>query len=36
MMIKILQNKFQENNWRCKKNQKVYNNFKNEFKKFKK
>jgi len=36
MMIKILHNKFQENNWRFKKNQEVDNNFKKEFKKFKK
>jgi len=36
MMIKILQNKIVENIWRFKKNQEVYNNFKKEFKKFKK
>jgi len=35
-MIKILQNKFQENIWRFKKDEEVDNNFKKEFKKFKK
>ena len=35
-MIKILQNKFQENIWRFKKYQEVDNNFKKEFKKYKK
>ena len=35
-MIKILHNKFKENIWRFKKDQKVDNNFKKEFKKFKK
>jgi len=35
-MIKILENKFQENIWRFKKDQEVDNNFKKEFKKFKK
>jgi len=35
-MIKILQNKFKENIWRFKKDQEVGNNFKKEFKKFKK
>jgi len=35
-MIKILQNKFKENIWRFKKDQEVDNNFKKEFKKFKK
>jgi len=28
MMLKILQNKFQENNWRFKKDHEVDNNFK--------
>ena len=36
MMIKILQNKFQENNQRFKKDQQVNNNFKKEFKEIKK
>jgi len=35
MIIKILQNKFQESNWRFKKDQDVDNNIKKEFKKFK-
>jgi len=35
-MIKILQNKFKENIWRFKNDQEVANNFKKEFKKFKK
>ena len=35
-MIKNLQNKFKENIWRFKKDQEVDNNFKKEFKKFKK
>ena len=35
-MIKIVQNKFRENIWRFKKDQEVDNNFKKEFKKFKK
>ena len=35
-MIKILQKKFKENIWRFKKDQKVDNYFKKEFKKFKK
>ena len=35
-MIKILQNKFKENIWRFKKDEQVDNNFKKEFKKFKK
>ena len=35
-MIKILQKKFKENIWRFKKDQEVDNNFKKEFKKFKK
>jgi len=35
-MIKILQNKFKENIWRFKKDLEVDNNFKKEFKKFKK
>ena len=35
-MIKILQKKFKENIWRFKKHQEVDNNFKKEFKKFKK
>ena len=35
-MIKILQNKFKENIWRFKKDQKVDNNFTKELKKFKK
>ena len=36
MMIKILQNKFQENNWWCKKNQEVDNNFKKNSKSLRK
>ena len=35
-MIKILHNKFKENIWRLKKDQEGDNNFKKEFKKFKK
>ena len=35
-MIKILQKKFKEYIWRFKKDQEVDNNFKKEFKKFKK
>ena len=35
-MIKILHNKFKENIWRFKKDQEVDNNYKKEFKKFKK
>jgi len=35
-MIKILQKKFKENIWRFKTDQEVDNNFKKEFKKFKK
>ena len=35
-MIKILQNKFKENIWKFKNDQEVANNFKKEFKKFKK
>jgi len=35
-MIKILQKKFEENIWRFKTDQEVDNNFKKEFKKFKK
>ena len=35
-MIKILQKKFQENIWIFKKDKEVDNNFKKEFKKFKK
>ena len=35
-MIKILQNKIQENNWKFKMDQELDNNFKKEFKKFKK
>ena len=35
-MIKILQNKFKENIRRFKKDQEVDNNFKKEYKKFKK
>ena len=36
VIIKILHNKFNENIWRFKKDQEVDNNFKKEFKKFKK
>jgi len=36
MMIKILQNNFQENNWRFIKDLEVDNNSKKELKKFKK
>ena len=36
MMIKILQKKFKENIWRFKKDKEVDNNFKKEYKKFKK
>jgi len=36
MMIKILQNKFQENNWRFIKDLEVDNNSKKKLKKFKK
>jgi len=35
-MIKILQKKFKENIWRFKKDEEVDNNFKKEYKKFKK
>ena len=35
-MIKILQKKIKENIWRFKKDEEVDNNFKKEFKKFKK
>ena len=35
-MIKILINKFKENIWRFKNDQEVDNNFKKEFKRFKK
>ena len=35
-MIKILQHKFKESIWIFKKDQEVDNNFKKEFKKFKK